>query len=93
MIPHKGITCQLEKMTKKSFLANFFNKFGRKISCNIKISSSDDIFITLQFNIFAYLNIMFTTTLTPPNLLSEKFILSPRARSNYLKILLSYNNI
>jgi len=26
---------------KKSFLANFFNKFVRKIPCNVRISSSE----------------------------------------------------
>ena len=44
MIIHEGITYQLkflEKMAEKeSFLANFFNKFEKKISCNMKISSS-----------------------------------------------------
>jgi len=50
MITHEGITCQLkflEKMTKKkSFLANFFNKFARKIPCNMKISSNE---LSLKF--------------------------------------------
>ena len=43
MITHEEITCQLKfltKMIKKSFLANFFNKFTRKIIYNMKIFSS-----------------------------------------------------
>jgi len=44
MITHERITCQLkflEKMAeKKSFLANFLNKFARKIPSNMRISSS-----------------------------------------------------
>jgi len=43
MITHEGITYQLkflEKMVEKSLFLQFFNKFARKISCNIRISSS-----------------------------------------------------
>jgi len=44
MITHEGIMWQLkflEKMTEKSlFLQIFFNKFARKIPCNMRISSS-----------------------------------------------------
>ena len=55
MITHEEIICQLkflEKMTeKKSFLANFFNKFTRKILCNMRISSSD-IYIYIYIYIY-----------------------------------------
>jgi len=44
MITHKRITCQLKFLEKngrkKSFLAHVFNKFTRKIPCNMEISSS-----------------------------------------------------
>jgi len=45
MIIHEEITYQLKFLEKndikKFFLANFFNKFARKISCNMKIYSSE----------------------------------------------------
>jgi len=31
---------------KKSFLANYFNKFARKILCNMRISSSGNLTLT-----------------------------------------------
>jgi len=45
MITHEGITYQLKFFKKiaekKFFLINSFNKFVRKISCNIRISSCE----------------------------------------------------
>jgi len=44
MITHERITCELkflEKMTEKYFLANFLDKFVKKIPCNMRIYSSD----------------------------------------------------
>jgi len=43
MITHEEITYQLkflEKMAENSFLLQIFNKFARKIPCNMKISSN-----------------------------------------------------
>jgi len=44
MITHEKIICQLkfleENSRKKSFLVNFFNKFVKKISYNMRIFSN-----------------------------------------------------